>query len=189
MEIQTIFFDWVGVLLEKRKILDPKSKELSEYICRNWRGHTSKNDAISYLKITENKLDDLLNSYVSNNFTKYKPIWDLLPILAEKYNLAVINNGPKITKPYFDEVFGFSKYGLFINSEEEGLWKPDPDFFELALQKINAKKENSTFMDDAELTESLTKKTGIYSFRWKTHNEGFNTLLNLLKLNGYDRNV
>ncbi|KAK4047841.1 hypothetical protein OIV83_005184 [Microbotryomycetes sp. JL201] len=58
-----------------------------------------------------------------------------------------------------------SLFDLFVESSVEGLRKPDPKFYQLALEKLDVKPEEVVFLDDIGHNLVAAKKLGIKTIR------------------------
>lgn len=112
-------------------------------------------DSFNALKytISDNLIDKIADDYLKN-LPKFNTLFDgtieILTYLKPKYKLHIITNGfseiqnAKIEKsgikPFFTEL---------ITSDEVGFKKPNPKVFEYALNKANAKKQESIMIGDS----------------------------------------
>lgn len=182
MQIDALIFDWVGVLLRVRTgaARCERSIRVDEYISRQWRKETTEAGLVAYVGIDPTDFEQTMATYISETFEAYEPLWMQLPALKRRYRLAVINNGPALTLPFFEDHFGFRPHGIFVNSEQEQAWKPNPAIFRATLTRLGVAPEHALYMDDAEWTAEIEKITGIRSLRWVNHQEGFASLQRLL---------
>ena len=92
----------------------------------------------------------LSNNYTYN--TDYeKPYEDALPVISElskKYHIGVIGNQLAGTEQRL-KTYGLADYiEICISSTEEGLAKPDPKIYELALKRTNCKALEAVMIGD-----------------------------------------
>ncbi len=93
---------------------------------------------------------------------------EVVKTLADKYNLGLIANQHKEMKNKLDEA-GILKYFKHRDvSEEYGIEKPDPRFFEMVMKKVGVEPSNSVIVDD-NLERSIVpaKKLGITTIWFK----------------------
>ncbi len=87
--------------------------------------------------------------------------------LRPQYRTAILSNA------WLDARATFSKYGLdrvfdeIIISAEEGLVKPDPRLYQLALRRLNTKASETIFIDDLERNIEISKRFGMKSILFK----------------------
>lgn len=159
-------FDWHGVLV----VDDDADKEKMKFIYNKLLDNTA----------TKEEIIEIVTSY-----KKYEPLWEALPDLKEHFKLCVVNNGPKVTFEYWDKYFGYSEFMTFVNSEVEGVAKPQPEIYKIACERLGVNPDEVIYMDDncgfPEETEQLNMKF-IY---WNTTDEGFKKFKDYLANDGY----
>ena len=78
-----------------------------------------------------------------------KPIVNLMAELSDHYQTAILSNAGDQTRELMEEVFHLDQYvDEIIISAEEGVIKPDPKIYSIALERLNAAPESSLFIDD-----------------------------------------
>ena len=99
---------------------------------------------------------------------------EILKYLQPKYTLHIITNGfvevseHKVNKTVLN---GFFK--TLTCADEIGVRKPDPKLFDLALEKANAKKEESVFIGDDWIADAVgAKQYGMHSIYFDSLKEG-----------------
>lgn len=111
-------------------------------------------DTLAYFGINEAGLAEKIGaSYIKNSPQRtilVEGTLDLLAYLKKKYKLHVITNGFNEVQhlklnncnltPFFEKV---------ITSDEVGVLKPNPEVFEYALEKANAKNTESIYIGDS----------------------------------------
>ncbi|HSD37696.1 MAG TPA: HAD-IA family hydrolase [Rhodocyclaceae bacterium] len=118
-------------------------------------------------------------------FRAYEPLWSLLPRLQESFAMCVVNNGAAATVPYFEERFCCSRFMPFMNSEIEGVTKPDPEIYLRACRLIGVRPSEVIYLDDAvpELPAD-TAALGMTYVYWPDPHRGFQAFKRLLNDSG-----
>ncbi len=69
--------------------------------------------------------------------------------LQEKYQTAILSNAGDQSRRLMEEVFHLDRYvDEIIISAEEGVIKPEPEIYEIAINRLHAKPETSLLLDD-----------------------------------------
>jgi HAD superfamily hydrolase (TIGR01509 family) len=152
--IKGILFDWHGVLVENSSSNDERIKIIYNKLFQN--------------TATEDEIIEIVTSY-----KKYEPLWEVLPILKKHFKMCVVNNGPKATFEYWDQYYGYSKFMDFINSEIEGVEKPQPEIYKIACKKIGVEPSEVIYMDDSFGFPEETEKLNMKFIHWNTTKDGF----------------
>lgn len=93
-------------------------------------------------------VDDFIEHLIDFNHLFPKTI-ETLQYLFPKYSLHILTNGFSAVQQRKIEKSRLKPYFKTITaSEENGIKKPDPEIFKLALQKAKAHKENSLMIGD-----------------------------------------
>lgn len=173
-EVNVIFFDAGGVLFDtfvrgdervtnllmergypKNKIEDAihKAKQTELSFVTNW------NEEEDYFKryygtiakeLGESDLtyELLYFAHYARNCELFPEVKDVLDVLSKKYRLAVISNAMPSMDWVFDRL-GIRKYfETFILSAIVQAEKPAPAIYTIALKQLDARKEESIFIDD-----------------------------------------
>lgn len=152
--IKGILFDWHGVLVENKN----EDKEKTERINKKLLNNEATNDEIIE---------------IVTSFKKYEPLWELLPDLKKHFRMCVVNNGPKVTYKYWDEYFGYSNFMEFVNSEIEGVKKPQPEIYEIACERLGVKTHEVIYMDDNCGFPKETEELNMKFIHWDSTENGF----------------
>ena len=164
--IKGIIFDMVGPLLQKKpEYVFNEATETAEIIHKqnNFLDDKKFIQALRENKITkEYSLKEIVQQIVSK-YCKIQEIWsELLPKLKDNYKLAIINNGPAMTIPYFKKENNFEEFfPIFINSSEVNLEKPDSKIYLMVLNQMGLKSEECIFIDDTKDNVLGAEKIGI----------------------------
>lgn len=158
-----------GTIFEKHKIEVNLEQFLGHYVPINlkyWEWYRKETITQSQLRfgrlkdtfdLLDFKIEDEKVVFLSEEYVCYLPQFnhlfdgaiELLDYLKPKYNLHIITNGfheiqsNKLNNSNINHYFR-----TITNSEMAGVKKPNPLIFEYALNKANAKKENSIMIGD-----------------------------------------
>lgn len=132
-------------------------------------------DAIQY-HIRDEEIDIISTEYIvklaTHNHLLPNAV-EILDYLKPKYKLHIITNG-------FEEVQTrklvnaniFDYFDQVINSEMAGVKKPNPEIFELALQKANVVATKSLMVGDNIEADILgAKAVGFHAMHFNAHND------------------
>jgi putative hydrolase of the HAD superfamily len=87
---------------------------------------------------------------------------------SEEVELAMLNNESRELNDYRIERFELGRYfDVFLSSCYVGLRKPDPKFFELALDVLQRDAEEVAFIDDRPGNCEAAEKLGIHAIRYQ----------------------
>ena len=94
--------------------------------------------------------------------TPYPFTAQVLRALSQKYQLGILANQPPGTVQRLDAWKIEQYFDLILASAEEGLMKPDPAFFELALQRADCSPQDAVMVGDRLDNDMLpAKKCGM----------------------------
>lgn len=78
-----------------------------------------------------------------------KPIVHLMAELRNNYRTAILSNAGDQTRQLIEDIFRLDDFvDEIIISAEEGVIKPDPEIYQIAMDRMNAAPETSLFIDD-----------------------------------------
>lgn len=137
----------------------------------------------------ENYMSEITNVFNIKDFQKFSKDWeellekgfklnnellDLIKILSNTYKIYSLSN----VNPLFEKIR--IKKGVYnhilekFSSCDNGLKKPDKDFFELFLKKTNLLPINCFFIDDSEKNILAAKELGMNTLLFKSNEELIN---------------
>ena len=202
-KITTVFFDLGGVLLElqpektinylaERSGLDRETVENSFPLEDYYQFERGVMDESRFFRLwqdalggTDLSLADFYIAWVnligrelatSTILTKIKPYYQVW-LLSNTNDHHIRYQTPK--HPFFDQVDGK------IFSYLEGCRKPEPEIFNLALERSGATPGESLFIDDMQVNVDQARKMGITTIHFTTPEE-LEIELKLLGLAGLD---
>lgn len=159
---KAILFDWNGVLVRELITDNHDRNELYNKVLNN----TATQDQVKLLV---------------QSFEKFEPLWDMLPKLTKHFKLCVVNNGPKATLDYWDEYYEYSRFMKFVNSEEVGIAKPNPEIYRIACELIGVNTDEVIYMDDSCGFPTETEALNMKFIHWDTFEVGFEKFKHYLR--------
>jgi HAD superfamily hydrolase (TIGR01509 family) len=182
-ELQAILFDFMGVLLFLRsgytgeKTVDA----VDDMIGGVMDDDAFREAAISGVDITAEEFESVL-SRIPDKYEAYPPLWELLPGLRKKYKLGIINNGTRLTFPYFDAKLKLSEtFDVILSSGAEGVRKPDPEIYLRASRRLGVVPRRCLFMDDSKINIEGAIRVGMQTVLWPSREEGLHRFMKLLQ--------
>jgi HAD superfamily hydrolase (TIGR01509 family) len=186
--IKAILFDFVGVLLFKKK-------NLNEILAKDYALFNMGKDIGSVIDDTKFK-KDIMRTYnldenqfqknlkiLANQFESLIPLWNLLPSLHDRYNMAIVNNGTTLTLPLFKKKYPIDSYfDFFICSGSLGIKKPDKQILIHTTELLNISPQDCLFMDDHLENITSADRLGMKTILWENKYSGFKKFKQILKL-------
>jgi len=186
--LEAILFDFMGVLLFLRS---DRAAEKNVDAVDNMIGGVVDDDAFrtavrAGFKIDEDEFQRTL-ARIPEKYETYPPLWDLLPELRKKFKLGIINNGTRLTFPYFDVKLKLSeRFDIILSSGAEGVRKPDTRIYLRACDRLGVDSRNCLFMDDSETNILGARQAGMQTVHWKTREEGFQRFIERIRSDGLE---
>jgi HAD superfamily hydrolase (TIGR01509 family) len=182
-KLEAILFDFMGVLLFLRK--DYAAEKIVDAVDDLIGGvvddEVFRSTVMTGQNIDEHEFQRVLAG-IPNKYEIYPPLWNLLPALREKYKLGIINNGTRLTFPYFDEKLKLAeRFDIILSSGAEGVRKPDIRIYLRACGRLGVKPGRCLFMDDSEANIRGAEQAGMQTVYWKNREEGFSRFTEILK--------
>lgn len=173
--IDTIFFDFVGVLLFPKEYDDtnPLIDEIDNQIGTVTNDTVFKEQIIHKYNLLESEFNAVLESIV-NKYVPYIPLLRLLSELRKCYKLGIINNGTYLTYPLFEAKYHLSQqFDVFLSSAVVGVCKPERAIYLHACKKIKSQPRTCLFMDDSEENIMGAQMVGMQTIHWLDKESGF----------------
>ncbi|MGB7538051.1 MAG: HAD-IA family hydrolase [Anaerolineales bacterium] len=184
--LQAILFDFMGVLLFLRSDYagDKTVDAVDDMIGGVVDDDAFRKAAITNVHINAEEFDSVL-SRIPDKYEAYPPLWELLPGLREKYKLGIINNGTRLTFPYFDTKLKMSeKFDIILSSGAEGARKPDPEIYLRASRRLGVEPRRCLFMDDSKLNVEGAIQVGMQTVLWRNREEGLCRFVEAIRQDG-----
>lgn len=95
-------------------------------------------------------------------------VFELLELLISRYKLAVVSNHPPGLKQWLKEWNIHWMFDQVVCSGDEGVAKPDPAIFYLALERLGVAVAEAVFIDDTEEHVIAAQALGISALLFTT---------------------
>jgi putative hydrolase of the HAD superfamily len=108
---------------------------------------------------------------VNDMFTANQPVLGLLPIAKEKgLKLVIVSNTNDIHYPFLEKTYDFVKYfDEVVASHQIGASKPDPKFYNKALEASGCLAEECVFIDDLPENIAGARAAGFHGILYQDH--------------------
>lgn len=166
--VRAILFDMMGVLLRLRddRPRQPLVDAVDERIGRVTDDGRFRAEVRRDLGLSDAQFQVIL-SRIPPKYEAFKPLWDLLPDLRQRFTLGIVNNGTSLTFPWFDARFGIGAgFDLYLASGQAGVAKPEAGIYELACRELGAAPSECLFMDDTEANVEAARRLGMQAIHW-----------------------
>lgn len=180
--IKAILFDWHGVLdetllaglldqlSEESKIKVPEIRErlgkiTRDYVLGNITGENFWSNVKEKLNVSHSQVKKVQN-YI-NTIIYVKPLWKFLSKLKEKYTLGILSDATMEKVEVIRKEVDLSPFTVTFFSAEEHLDKAMPEFFDLAINKLEIKREEALFVDDSQKNIDFAGSLGLQTHLFK----------------------
>ena len=85
----------------------------------------------------------------------------------EGYGTALLSNAPRRLRQWLRELDIVDAFDTILISGEEGMAKPDPAIYELALERLGVVPEEAVFVDDMRENVSAARQVGLKAVRFQ----------------------
>ena len=85
----------------------------------------------------------------------------------EGYRTALLSNAPSHLRQIVEELSIADAFDEIVISGCEGVMKPDPAIFELALARLGARAEEAVFVDDFRVNAAAARRVGLHAVRFR----------------------
>ena len=163
MSIKWIFFDIGSTLVDESECHEVRYKETTQDT--NVSYQEFKDKVIELAANSDNPYKEAVKHFGLQKTKWYKELEKPYPFtesvlseLSKKYKLGIIANQSVGSAQRLAD-WGIGKYfNLVIASAEEGVEKPNPEIFRLALERANCLPENAVMVGDRIDNDILTAK-------------------------------
>jgi putative hydrolase of the HAD superfamily len=83
------------------------------------------------------------------------------------YLTALLSNAPADLRPFLDRQGIADAFDVLVTSGCEGLMKPDPAIFELALARLDVAAQEAVFVDDFRVNVDPARQLGLHATRFR----------------------
>lgn len=182
--VEWLFFDVGSTLINERKVYEHRMRDMAEKTNKSFEQIYDM--AINFYK--ENKKGDLevakllglpKQKWYFDEEVLYEDAIPCLEQLSKKYKIGVIANQALGTVERLQQHGILQFIDLVIASDEEGVAKPDPRIFQIALERSGCKPENAVMIGDRIDNDIVpAKRIGMKTVWIK---QGFGGLWNIRK--------
>lgn len=134
------------------------------------------------LKLAPGEFMDLYDRFFAGDRVDYELV-DYIRSLRPTYKIGIISNAWGDLRQMLDQWGITDAFDEIIGSGDEGVLKPDPRIFEIALERLGLKPEEIIFLDDFIENVEAAKKLGIHAVHFQNREQALLELKNLLKTN------
>lgn len=203
MAIQTLFFDFGGVIIKTpslkwlnrwNKILgfgddpeiiemleNPNGSKLVQEICL---GNITEDQVWVMMAEKWHVNPKLINKIRRRLFTKRrlnKTLIRFIETLGNHYQVAILSNAGDQTRRVMEQVYHLDRVvDEIIISAEEGVIKPDERIFQIALERMNARPETSLLLDDYLVNVNAARSFGMKAVQFINNYQAIQTIEDLL---------
>jgi len=177
--IKAIIFDWGGVLIEntREKLVKDASKTINVPIDRVRSVLTKYDYPFCRNKITEHQIWEELGYNLNSNslwkkifeqhYTPKRKVFNIAEKLKENgYFISLLSNTElPCVDIYNERHLNFFDAATF--SCLEGITKPDPEIYKIALNKLNLEPKQAVFIDDQIKNIRGAQNIGIYTILYQ----------------------
>lgn len=182
--IKAVIFDVGGVLINKSPVLGEileefnlKKGEIYDYYVKTLRRHEKG-------EIDENKFwvlfktrfkisrptprpSPLIRRYQKEVKLSKKVLSTAIRLKEKGYNIAVLSNIIPTHARYLNKLGLFETFDVLVFSYECNLLKPNPDIYDLTLDKLGVKAEETVIIDDRTDNLDIPNKLGFHTILFK----------------------
>ncbi len=173
--MKAIIFDFFGVLapdvypewLQKHNLDQDERQNYFLGLAKDIdEGKIAKKEFLKILAVEAGSSPELVENEL-NDFTINNQLVDLLPLLAKKYQLALLCNADKsIIDPILEKHQLKKYFQVVIISSEVQLAKPQAEIYLLMLNRLDISPSEAIFVDDRAVNISGAEAVGITGIQY-----------------------
>jgi len=201
--IKTIFFDFGGVLIK-----NPKRKQIHRW--KKILGLEENSELLTILASpNESKvIRDICLGVLPEEkiWEMMAERWHLKPVIIQKirqmvnskrhlnrrmlrfleecqndYQTAILSNAGDQTRKLMEDVYHLDRFvEEIIISAEEGVVKPDPEIYRIALSRLSANAKTSLLIDDTEVNVNAAREFGMKAVQFTNNQQAIKEIQQLL---------
>ena len=204
MTITTILFDFGGVLY---KMPDPKgidkwtrvlgikpTPEITAMLANPHESEFVKDICLG--KISEEEVWEMIGNRwsvksglirrIRRNFLSKRSLnrqmVNFMASLQADFQLGILSNAGDQARSLMTEVLHLDQYvDEIIISAEEGVIKPDEEIYQIALDRMKTKPDQTLFIDDYMDNVLVAKKLGMKAIHFSENQQGIDTIQEILR--------
>lgn len=201
MSIKTVIFDVGGVLLrtEDRR---PRTmladafgmtyEALENLVFNGKRGHAAQRGDIraaeqwefvrETLQLKADEVESVRNTFFSGDVLD-RDLVDFVRSLKPDFQTAIITNAFDDARPALTDRFNLGEvFDPIIVSAEEGMMKPDPRIYRIALERCGVAAAEAVFVDDFPHNIKGAQEVGMHTVWFRDREQAIADLSALLRL-------
>ena len=193
MRIKTIIFDWGGVLdnhsddffnflaIQLETSVEEIRNHTTNYIESFQKGEIEEREIFEkFLKSPLEK--SMWKKAVQTTFKNRPAMWELISDLRKKgFKTALLSNTENPTVEHFIEQQYDKYFDTMIFSCHEGITKPSPEIYKIALEKTDSLPKETIFIDDLKENTDAAEKLGMKTVLFTSEQECIDSLNRILK--------
>lgn len=171
MAIKTILFDFGGVIYKTpgerwmrrfkgilnvenhpeiaEMIANPHESDLVRDICLGVRSEDRMWDLMADKWHVKPSMIKFFRRKMVSKRSLNKPILDLMKALRPTYQIAILSNAGDKSRSLMEDDFHLDRLvDEIIISAEEGVIKPDPEIYQITMERLNTSPEQTLLLDD-----------------------------------------
>lgn len=184
--IRAIIFDYGGVLMrtadptprrdmERRFNLAPGSSRDLVFGSSRWDevqlGHISSgefwDDLGGKLGLGADELEAFREGFWAGDRLDEELVTLIRRLRDKGYRTALLNNAPADLRRYVEELGIADAFDVTVISGGEGVMKPDPAIYELALERLGVAAGEAIFVDDMRENVEAARRLGVHAVRFE----------------------
>ena len=206
MAIKTILFDFGGVIIKTPNVRwiqrwrkapgfnqDPEISKMltnpmkSEILRDVFLG--KKPEEFVWVIIAERghlspRMVNLVRRHAFARFQLNKPFVRFMAELNNDYKTAILSNAGDQTRKVMEDRYHLHEIvDDIIISAEEGVVKPDPNIYQIAMERLNASPETSLFLDDMSENVLAARKFGMKAVQFINTKQAIRSVRDYLEEN------
>jgi epoxide hydrolase-like predicted phosphatase len=199
MTIKTIFWDLGGVLVRTTDLssrqaladqLELSIQELEAIVFAGDGWQSAQTGEISAEKhwelvgkrfeLSEMEVNDFIGQFFGGDFVD-RNLLQYIGNLRNKYQTAILSNAFSNLREMIVQEWQFSDcFDEIICSAEEGVMKPDPQIYRIALEKMNTLTHQAVFIDDFKVNITAARSLGIQAIHFRNPQQTISDLESIL---------
>ena len=111
-----------------------------------------------------------------------KPMIHFIVEVGANYQTAILSNAGDRTRQVIEEDFQLDRYlDEIIISAEEGVIKPDPRIFQIAMERLGAMPERTLFLDDTLENVLSAREFGMHAVQFINNHQAIQAMDDILE--------
>ena len=131
------------------------------------------------LDLTPDEHPDLYERFFAGDRVDYELV-DFIRSLKPKYKIGIISNAWGDLHKMLDRWGITDAFDIVVGSGDEGILKPDPQIYIIALDRLNVKPNEAIFVDDFIENIEGARKLGINAIHFQNRDQTLSEITNLL---------